>query len=198
MPAIAAPKTTRRLSWEEYLSWEDERTHYEILDGEVCELPTPTLKHQMVLDELMARLRSFVRGNRLGRLLTAPFDFVIRRRPLRTRQPDLFFLSKAREAEWKPHLNKPRLETAPDLVVEILSASDTYSRWKSKLRDYHQLGVREVWAVDVDAEEIEVLAWEEGGYRSLGWFAGDATVPSQVLQGLDLKPAEVFKAAVEP
>ena len=49
-----------------------------------------------------------------------------------------------------------------------------------------------------EAEEIEVLAWEEGGYRLLGRFAGDATVPSQVLQGLELKPAEVFKAAVEP
>ncbi|MCS7300554.1 MAG: Uma2 family endonuclease, partial [Fimbriimonadales bacterium] len=184
-------------SWEEYLRWEDERTHYEIIDGEVQELPTPILKHQILLDELMARLRTFVRENRLGRLLTAPFDFVIRREPLRTRQPDLFFLSREREAEWKPHLNAHRLEVAPDLVVEILSESDTYSRWKDKLRDYHQLGVREVWAVDIEAEEIEVLVREESGYRSLGWFSGEQVVPSQALAGLELKPGEVFEAARE-
>ncbi|MCS7300229.1 MAG: Uma2 family endonuclease, partial [Fimbriimonadales bacterium] len=174
MPTTTQPQQARRcLSWEEYLRWEDEYTHYEIINGEVHELPTPTLKHQIVLDELMARLRSFVRENRLGRLLTAPFDFVIRREPLRTRQPDLFFLSREREAEWKPHQDKPRLEVAPDLIVEILSESDTYSRWKDKLRDYHQLGVREVWAVDIDTEEIEVLVREESSYRSLGWFSGE-------------------------
>jgi len=33
---------------------------------------------------------------------------------------------------------------------------------------------------------------EAGGYRSLGWFAGEQAVASQVLAGLELKPAEVF------
>ncbi|MCS6918553.1 MAG: Uma2 family endonuclease [Fimbriimonadales bacterium] len=200
MPTVAAPKpkkTHRRLSWEEYLRWENDLTHYEIIDGEVQELPTPILKHQIVLDELMARLRAFVRGNRLGRLLSAPFDFVVRRKPLRTRQPDLFFLSKAREAEWKPNLNEPRLEVAPDLVIEILSPSDTYRRWKGKLQDYHRLGVQEVWAVDIEAEEIEVLVREADGYRSLGWFSGEQIVATQALMGLELKPSEVFQAAQE-
>lgn len=200
MPAATTPKPrqkSRRLSWEEYLRWEEERTRYEIIDGEVQELPTPTLKHQRILALLMDCLRAFVLGKRLGDLLTAPFDFVIRREPLRTRQPDLFFLSREREAEWKPQLNAPRLEVAPDLVVEILSESDTYTRWKDMLRDYHQLGVREVWAVDMEGEEIEVLVREESGYRSLGWFSGEQVVPSQVLAGLELKPGEVFKAAQE-
>jgi Uma2 family endonuclease len=58
-------------------------------------------------------------------------------------------------------------------VIELLSPSDTYQRWKEKLQDYHRLGVREVWAVDVEAGEIEVLVREESGYRSLGWFSGE-------------------------
>jgi Uma2 family endonuclease len=200
VPTATAPKpkqTHRCLSWEEYLSWDDELTHYEIIDGEVQELPTPTLKHQRILALLMDRLRAFVLGKRLGELLTAPFDFVVRRKPLRTRQPDLFFLSKAREAEWKANLNQPRLEIAPDLVIEVLSPSDTYLRWKGKLQDYHRLGVQEVWAVDIASEEIEVLVRDEGGYRTLGWFSGEQVVPTQVLAGLELKPGEVFQAARE-
>jgi Uma2 family endonuclease len=196
---IAAPREQglRRLDWEAYLLWEDDLTHYEIIDGEVHLLPTPILKHQLVQAKLMDRIRSYLNLNRLGELLAAPFDFVVRREPLRTRQPDLFFLSSARESEWRDRLSEPRLEIAPDLVIELLSPSDTYQRWKEKLQDYHQLGVREVWAVDVEAGEIEVLVREEGGYRSLGWFSGEQLVPTQVLTGLTLTPAEVFAGVQE-
>jgi Uma2 family endonuclease len=196
---IAAPREQglRRLDWEAYLRWEDDLTHYEIIDGEVYLLPTPTLKHQLVQAKLMNRIRSYLNLNRLGELLAAPFDFVMRREPLRTRQPDLFFLSSARESEWRDRLSEPRLEVAPDLVIELLLPSDTYQRWKEKLQDYHQLGVREVWAVDVEAGEIEVLVREEGGYRSLGWFSGEQLVPTQVLTGLTLTPAEVFAGVQE-
>jgi Uma2 family endonuclease len=196
---VAAPRDQglKRLDWEAYLRWEDDLTHYEIIDGEVHLLPTPILKHQLVQAKLMDRIRSYLNLNRLGELLAAPFDFVVRREPLRTRQPDLFFLSSARESEWRDRLSEPRLEIAPDLVIELLSPSDTYQRWKEKLQDYHQLGVREVWAVDVEAGEIEALVREEGGYRSLGWFSGEQLVPTQVLTGLTLTPAEVFAGVQE-
>ena len=196
---IAAPRNQglKRLDWEAYLRWEDDLTHYEIIDGEVHLLPTPILKHQLVQAKLMDRIRSYLNLNRLGELLAAPFDFVVRREPLRTRQPDLFFLSSARESEWRDRLNEPRFEIAPDLVIELLSPSDTYQRWKEKLQDYHQLGVREVWAVDVEAGEIEALVREEGGYRSLGWFSGEQPVPTQVLTGLTLTPTEVFAGVQE-
>jgi Uma2 family endonuclease len=196
---IAAPREQglRRLDWEAYLRWEDDLMHYEIIDGEVYLLTTPTLRRQLVQAKLMNRIRSYLNLNRLGELLAAPFDFVVRREPLRTRQPDLFFLPSAREAEWRDRLNEPRLEIAPELAIELLSPSDTYQRWKEKLQDYHQLGVREVWAVDVEAGEIEALVREEGGYRSLGWFSGEQPVPTRVLTGLTLTPAEVFAGVQE-
>jgi Uma2 family endonuclease len=117
---------------------------------------------------------------------------VIRRAPVRTRQPDLFFLSRERLHDWAQLQDQPRLEVAPDLIIEILSPSDTYTYWSEKLQDYHTLGVPEVWLVDVDKRAIEVLLREEWGYRTLGWFSGEQAVASQVLAGLELKPAEVF------
>ena len=194
MAITATQPTTERLivDWEGYLSLPDDLTHYEIIDGEVILLASPTLKHQAVSQELFKRLDIFASVKRLGKLFYAPFDFVVRRAPVRTRQPDLFFLSRDRLHDWAQLQEQPRLEFAPDLVIEILSPSETYTYWSEKLQDYYVLGVPEVWLVDIDKRAIEVQVREAGGYRSLGWFSGEQTVPSQVLAGLELKPAEVF------
>ena len=194
MAITATQPTTERLvvDWEGYLNLPDDLTHYEIIDGEVIPLASPTLKHQVILKRLLQQIDRFVLPKRLGELLTAPFDFVVRRAPVRTRQPDLFFLSRERLHDWTHLQEQPRLEFAPDLVIEILSPSETYTYWSEKLQDYYALGVPEVWLVDIDKRAIEVQVREAGGYRSLGWFAGEQMVPSQVLAGLELKPAEVF------
>jgi Uma2 family endonuclease len=194
MAITATQPTTGRLvvDWEGYLNLPDDLTHYEIIDGEVIPLASPTLKHQVILKRLLQQIDRFVLPKRLGELLTAPFDFVVRRAPVRTRQPDLFFLSRDRLHDWTHLQEQPRLEFAPDLVIEILSPSETYTYWSEKLQDYYALGVPEVWLVDIDKRAIEVQVREANGYRSLGWFAGEQMVPSQVLAGLELKPAEVF------
>jgi Uma2 family endonuclease len=194
MAITTAQPTTGRLvvDWEGYLNLPDDLTHYEIIDGEVIPLASPTLKHQEIVLTLAERLRQFTRAKRLGKVLTAPFDFVVRRAPVRTRQPDLFFLSRDRLHDWAQLQEQPRLEFAPDLVIEILSPSETYTYWSEKLQDYFVLGVPEVWLVDVDKRAIEVQVREAWGYRSLGWFAGEQVVASRVLAGLELKPAEVF------
>jgi Uma2 family endonuclease len=194
MAITATQPTTGRLvvDWEGYLNLPDDLTHYEIIDGEVIPLASPTLKHQVILKRLLQQIDRFVLPKRLGELLTAPFDFVVRRAPVRTRQPDLFFLSRERLHDWAQLQEQPRLEFAPDLVIEILSPSETYTYWSEKLQDYYALGVPEVWLVDIDKRAIEVQVREANSYRSLGWFAGEQMVPSQVLAGLELKPAEVF------
>jgi Uncharacterized protein conserved in cyanobacteria len=194
MAITATQRTTGRLvvDWEGYLNLPDDLTHYEIIDGEVIPLASPTIKHQIVSRELFRRLDTQITAKRLGEILYAPLDFVIRRAPVRTRQPDLFFLSRERLHDWAHLQEQPRLEFAPDLVIEILSPSDTYTYWSEKLQDYFALGVPEVWLVDVDKRAIEVQVREAPGYRSLGWFAGEQAVASQVLAGLELKPAEVF------
>ena len=194
MAITATQPTTERLivDWEGYLNLPDDLKHYEIIDGEVIPVASPRLKHQAIVMQLIERILPFVATKRLGKLLTAPFDFVIRRAPVRTRQPDLFFLSRERLHDWAQLQEQPRLEFAPDLVIEILSPSDTYTYWSEKLQDYFALGVPEVWLVDVDKRAIQVQVREPSGYRSLGWFAGEQVVASQVLAGLELKPAEVF------
>ncbi|MER3403316.1 MAG: hypothetical protein C4336_05345 [Armatimonadota bacterium] len=181
---------TQRLSWEEYLLLDKER--YEIIDGEVHEMATPTLKHQLLVTRLNRTVGNFTAQNRLGEMFTAPYDVVIQRSPLRTRQPDLFFFSRQQLLQAPHLLSESRTEIAPELVIEVLSPSDSVSVWRDKLHDYHRVGVQEVWAVDLENEEIEVLVWESWGYRALGWFWGETPIVSQVLPQLTLNPKDLF------
>ncbi|MCS7209947.1 MAG: Uma2 family endonuclease [Fimbriimonadales bacterium] len=195
--ATAEPKQRIVVDWEGYLNLPSDLTHYEIIDGEVKPLATPTFKHQLVVGQLMLVIAPVVRGKRLGELLTAPYDVVVQRAPVRTRQPDLMFLSRARFAHLTELADAPRLEQPPDLVIEVLSPSDTDTAWADKVRDYHTLGVPEVWAVDIARRAIEVLVYEATGYRSLGWFEGAQVVRSQVLGEVALQPAQVFEVLNE-
>ncbi|GIV09147.1 MAG: hypothetical protein KatS3mg019_1238 [Fimbriimonadales bacterium] len=197
--ALTARGTHQRLivDWEGYLNLPSELTHYEIIDGEVKPLASPTLKHQKIVRQFIRLLDPMIQQRRLGELLSAPFDFVVRREPVRTRQPDLFFLSKGRFSEFAQLDHESRLEQAPDLIIEVLSPSDTYSVWAEKLHDYHAIGTPEVWAVDAERREIEVLVYEEGGYRTLGWFSGEQPVRSMVLHEVELTPAAVFRVLDE-
>jgi Uma2 family endonuclease len=182
---------TRRIGWDEYLQLP--LTYYEILDGEVNALPTPLFKHQKIVSELMIQLGVLIRRDAKGYLVPAPYDIVIRRAPVRTHQPDLLFLSHER-AQHIPDLpNQPRIEIAPELVIEVLSPSDTASDWLEKLRDYHQIGVQEVWAVDLQPASVEVLRWSEAGWQSVGVFTGDQPIRSEVLGETPIAPATLFE-----
>jgi len=56
----------------------------------------PTPRQQWISQNLCVALRAYFRANRRGIVIYAPCDIVIRRDPLRTRQPDLFVFLRGR------------------------------------------------------------------------------------------------------
>lgn len=188
MATVAEKQKT--ISWEEYLSLP--LTHYEIMDGEIKELPSPSVRHQRVSGKLFRHLLEQGEEKGYGILLDAPLDVLISRNPLRTRQPDLLFISKERGGVEETLILQDRIEIAPDLVVEILSPSDTATEWRGKLQDYARLGVRELWAVDPQDASVEVLLNEKGQWLSQGIFTGDTSIKSAVLPHLKLTAHQVF------
>ena len=180
------------ITWDEYVRGEPANSeHYEIEDGVVIELPAPSIEHQRVLRRLSRILEDFVDKHKLGEVLFAPLDVVVQQHPVRTRQPDLLFV----RAENVPLLNaqQERLEFAPDLVVEILSPSDSIATLLKKLSDYHRIGVQEVWLVNLNTKTVEVLAWQKEDWGLLGVFKEDEGIKSKVLPELKLKVAQIFE-----
>lgn len=152
----------------------------------------PTLAHQRLLVRFLLVLGERIEQQRLGVLLMAPYDFVISSSPACVRQPDLFFIAQSRFKNWKEIMNLPRLDTPPDLIIEILTPMDEPLRWAQRLHDYHRFGVPEVWAVNMRLQAIETLTRREGGYDTGGVFHGEERIQSEVLKGIDFCPAEVF------
>ena len=85
------------------------------------------------------------------------------------------------------------LEIPPDLVVEVLSPSNTRRDLEEKLEDYHQLGVLECWLVSPEGETIEVLSFSAEGTRVIDVFSIDGSLQSPVLGDFTLELREVFR-----
>ncbi len=180
---------TQLLTYEEYLDTPEIEGRFDIVDGEMIMAPSPIPEHQITIKRFLFALNQFIVERNLGELLFAPLDIVIRRNPLRTRQPDLLLLSNESYARIDRHLP---IEEAPELTIEILSPSNTRRRIQDVLADYAAIGVKECWLVSLDARTIEVLTLVNGEWRRLALLGIGDRMRSNVLAGLDVEVGQFF------
>jgi Uma2 family endonuclease len=131
-----------------------EKDVIEILDREnrPCELVEGTLvekpmgyEESAIATTVIILLGSFVRRHKLG-IVTGEAG-TIRLFAGLVRIPDVAFTSWDRLPNRK-RPKEPIPELAPDLVVEVLSKSNTKAEIRKKLGEYFEAGVRLVWIVD--------------------------------------------------
>jgi Uma2 family endonuclease len=137
-------KTTKRISYEEYMALIDSSDQrYELIDGEIYLLASPSFKHQIVVNEIAWHLYNYFRGKPC-RSLTAPFD--VRLFGFATKfeedpnvvQPDVVVicdLDKVNESN--------KYEGIPTLVVEVLSPSTKGKDMVTKFNLYMKSGILE-------------------------------------------------------
>ena len=185
----------KKLTYDAYLALPEIKQRYEIVDGVLIMPPAPTPDHQWIMMEIAVRLRSFVSERAVGVVLAAPVDLLIQREPLRTRQPDIMYLSAERTGiKGRDELRGLQfLEIPPDLVVEVLSPSNTRRDIEDTLADYRMIGVRECWLVSPEAETIEVLSLSAEDAATEAIFGVDSSLSSEVLSGFSLDVGEIFR-----
>jgi Uma2 family endonuclease len=177
----------KHLTYDAYLAMPEMKQRYSIIDGELVMAASPNPPHQTIVQELLLKLDPFVRERQLGRVFVAPLDVVIRREPLRTRQPDVMFIGRERRFIVGPQV----IEGAPDLVIEVLSPTNTRQELQGKLDDYRTIGVREAWVVSPEARTVEVLQFTPAIER-LGLYGLGDLLASQVLPDLRLTVDDIF------
>ena len=178
---------TRKLTYEEYLEGPEIKARFDIVDGVMIMAPTPTLEHQRLLRQLFRLLDPFVTEHGLGEVLFAPLDVIIQREPLRTRQPDLLFVSNERAGIMEDYIQGP-----PNLVAEILSPSNTRKDMDDKLGDYGRLGVEECWLVSPEARTVEVLRLDQQSLIRTSIHGLGDQVQSDAISGLSLAVGDLF------
>ena len=180
---------TQLLTYEEYLDTPEIKGRFDIVDGEMIMAPSPIPDHQITTKRVLFTLDPFIVERKLGELLFAPLDVVIRRNPLRTRQPDLLLLSN--ESFARIYLDRP-IEETPKLAIEILSPSNTRRRVQDAQADYAAIGVKECWLVSLASRTIEVLTLVNGEWRRLALLGAGDRMHSDVLAGLDVEVDRFF------
>ena len=129
-------------------------------EGKLCELVEGVLVekamgyNESTLAFVLGQfLGAFVLPRNLG--LLAGADGTVELRPDLVRIPDISFTSWARfPGHRRPSSPIPRL--VPNLVVEVLSRSNTLGEMAAKRRDYFAAGVELVWEIDPDTRTIDV------------------------------------------
>ena len=163
---------------------EDKR--YELLDGELIQIPTPPTAHQRARRDIGNPIHAFVTEGELGEIFFMPLDVVLSETDVV--QPDLLFVSKERSYI----ITEKNIRGAPDLVVEVLSPS-TAQRDRTLKRTLYALhGVPEYWQADTDAKNVTVLTLDGGEYKVAGIYGEGQTLVSPLLSGFTLEIDRIF------
>jgi Uma2 family endonuclease len=182
---VATPEL--RMTEEEFVSWCDEDTNAEWVDGEVI-MPSPAnLKHVDLVGFLNLVLRAFVTSRGFG-VVYGP-ELQVRLASLRRRRvPDLLFVSTERMGM----LKTTEVDGAPDLLVEVVSPDSLARDWREKYLEYEAAGVREYWVIDPMSQRFEGYTLGADGRYAL-IEEKDGVVYSTVLAGFFLKPAWLWQ-----
>ncbi len=173
-----------KLTLAEYLALEIDGL-WELVDGELCEMPPPNLDHQRLVGFLYRMLCSYLDGTApsLGEALWGVGVALSESRML---IPDLVFVRAGREDIQQANY----LDGVPDLVVEALS-TDRQRDLALKRAWYAEAGVPEYWILDPVNDTLTVLELSGGEYveRTLG--RAD-TLTTATLPGFSLPLEQLF------
>ena len=91
-----------------------------------------------------------------------------------------------------PRQQDCKLDPAPELVVEIVSGSDTIGVLSAKLSDYQHVGVQECWIAQPSERTVDLLALSPEGIESIGVYQEPVGIVSQAFPSLRLEVADIF------
>jgi Uma2 family endonuclease len=188
---------SKTYSYSEYLKWTIEE-RLELIKGKIFKMsPAPSLKHQIISSELHLLLGNYLK-NKPCKVFAAPFDVRLYDKKKSVKkdkdiftvvQPDLCIICD------KSKLDERGCLGAPDLIIEILSPTNTHKEMKEKFEIYEEAGVKEYWIVNYVERNVLIYKMnEEGKYIGLKPFVEEDTITTSLFPNLEVNLKEVFDA----
>jgi Uma2 family endonuclease len=180
-----------RVTYEEFLELtENSELRYELIDGIVYNLASPSFKHQHAVHELHGTFYNWFKGKSCTPL-TSPFDIKLIKSAdnICVVQPDLFVICDSSNVD-----NKGKYLGIPTLVVEVLSPSTRSKDLLKKLDLYLECDIREYWIVNPEQDQVLVYAIENKQITRTGMFSKSTHthVTSFHFEGLAVDIQELF------
>ncbi|HEY5584886.1 MAG TPA: type II toxin-antitoxin system prevent-host-death family antitoxin [Ruminiclostridium sp.] len=178
-----------RVTYEEFLELtENSDLRYELIDGEVFILASPSYAHQRVITEILVHFHIWLKGKKC-RALTSPFDVTLIKGEDNKNvvQPDILVICDTETID-----EKGKYKGVPTLVVEVLSPSSKKHDMLRKLDLYMKTGISEFWLVDTGKKAIYMYNFENKNILDNNVFMNNDVIKSIVFEGLEIALHEVF------
>jgi Uma2 family endonuclease len=186
--ALRAAVSANMLTVEEFLGLSLPEGKAELVRGEVRVTPPPGAPHGVAAINLVVALSVYAKARGLGRVFGDNFGYELVRLPRTVRVPDGSFVASHRLPE--NGVGPGVLRIAPDLVIEVLSPSETASELEEKLDDYTLAGTHLIWVVDPVRRTVTVIA----SSAAVKWLReGESLDGGDVIPGFALPVAEIFE-----
>jgi Uma2 family endonuclease len=155
-------KDDEHYTYADYKAWElKPGERYELIDGIAYAMSAPSERHQLISVFLTLEFGNFLKGKPC-KVIHAPYDVRLFYEEDESDdtvvQPDLVVICDPKKR------GKEGCRGAPELVVEILSPSNSAEEMSRKLRLYEDAGVGEYWVVDPENKTVRVRHRENGSF----------------------------------
>ncbi len=148
---------TALLTAEDFFDWlqrpENEGRHFELVRGEVKEVPRPGGRHCHICANVVWLLGNYMGQRRKGRVLSNDAGLILARDPDTVRGPDVVYFDDVKPYD---QLNPKFAEGLPVLAVEVLSPNDRIGKVTRRIKEFLTAGVKLVWLIDPEARDITV------------------------------------------
>lgn len=145
-------------------------------------------EHGWIEFNIMLLLGIHVKTHKLGRLYPGDTVFVLEGKPDEIqlkRRPDIAFMQHERVKHSKGYVYG-----APDIAIETISPTERPGKIRKKLNEYLSHGVKQVWHVLPEVEEITIHL-PDGTSKT--YKKGDVILADDLLPGFTLDVAKVFE-----
>lgn len=185
-----APATTTRMTADEFWEFvhrpENEPRQFDLIRGEVVEMPRPTKLHGYLQVKIGSALLKW--AEEVGRgYVVVESGVILDHDPDTVVGPDAAYYTDADRYEDIP----PKWgDVPPELAVEILSPNDRMSKVNAKIREYLFSGTKTVWLVDYEEEKV----WVYRPDRAIDVIARDGVLSGgDEFPGLTISLADLFR-----
>jgi Uma2 family endonuclease len=180
---------TSLLTAEQYMALPDSFDGpTELVKGVLITMTPPPPRHGEICFQTAYLLRRYLDDHPIGRVVTNDSSMLTERDPDSVRGPDVSYYSYKQVP--KGPLPRGLLAVPPEVVFEVRSQSDRWSKLHSKVAEYLNVGVKAVCVLDDDTRTVHVF-YPDREPQVLG---GDEefSLPS-ILDGFRVKARQFFE-----
>lgn len=178
--------------WDLCQTPEYEDLHIELIEGVIEEMAPAGGEHGVIALFIGRKVGNFVEEYDLGYVTAAETGFVLHTRPSgkdTVLAPDVGFVTRSRAPEG---LSRQFVPFPPDLAVEVISPSESYSKVARKVAIYLRYGTRMVWVIDPPERTVAVHTLVHDAQVSKTLDENGMLDGGDVLPGFQLRVRDIF------